>query len=73
MLNVWGRAKKVEEIFGKMKNILYLCIVFRITDSHRGLDHRFTQRFGSQIHTEMIEFGLTQIFQKGARESVKIK
>ena len=27
MLNVWGRAKKVEEIFGEMKNILYLCIV----------------------------------------------
>ena len=67
MLNVWGRAKKVEEIFGGMKNNLYLCIVFRITDSHRGLDHRFTQRFGSQIHTEMIKFGLTQIFQKGAR------
>ena len=35
MLNVWGMAKKVEEIFGEMKNILYLCIVFRITDSHR--------------------------------------
>ena len=44
MLNVWGMAKKVEEMFGGMKNILYLCIVFRITDSHRGLDHRFTQR-----------------------------
>ena len=44
MLNVWRRAKKVEEMFGGMKNILYLCIVFRITDSHRGLDHRFTQR-----------------------------
>ena len=27
MLNVWGRAKKVEEIFGGMKNNLYLCIV----------------------------------------------
>ena len=44
MLNVYGKAKKVEEMFGGMKNILYLCIVFRITDSHRGLDHRFTQR-----------------------------
>ena len=27
MLNVWGKAKKVEEMFGGMKNILYLCIV----------------------------------------------
>ena len=27
MLNVWGKAKKVDEIFGGMKNILYLCIV----------------------------------------------
>ena len=27
MLNVYGKAKKVEEIFGGMKNILYLCIV----------------------------------------------
>ena len=54
MLNIWRRVKKVEEIFGGMKNNLYLCIVFRITDSHRGLDHRFTQRFGSQIHTEML-------------------
>ena len=35
MLNVYGKAKKVEEMFGGMKNILYLCIVFRITDSHR--------------------------------------
>ena len=44
MLNVCGMVKKVEEMFGGMKNNLYLCIVFRITDSHRGLDHRFTQR-----------------------------
>ena len=35
MLNLSGKAKKVEKIFGGMKNILYLCIVFRITDSHR--------------------------------------
>ena len=27
MLNLLGRSKKVEEIFGGMKNILYLCIV----------------------------------------------
>ena len=27
MLNVYGMAKKVEEIFGGMKNNLYLCIV----------------------------------------------
>ena len=27
MLNVCGRAKKVEEKFGGMKNNLYLCIV----------------------------------------------
>ena len=27
MLNVWGKAKKVEEMFGGMKNNLYLCIV----------------------------------------------
>ena len=27
MLNVWGMAKKVEEMFGGMKNNLYLCIV----------------------------------------------
>ena len=27
MLNIWGRAKKVEEMFGGMKNNLYLCIV----------------------------------------------
>ena len=27
MLNLSGWAKKVEEIFGGMKNILYLCIV----------------------------------------------
>ena len=27
MLNVYGKAKKVEEMFGGMKNILYLCIV----------------------------------------------
>ena len=27
MLNVWGKTKKVEEMFGRMKNILYLCIV----------------------------------------------
>ena len=45
MLNVWRRAKKVEEMFGGMKNNLYLCIVL-----------------GSQIHTEMIKFGLTQIY-----------
>ena len=44
MLNVWRMAKKVEEMFGGTENNLYLCIVFRITDSHRGLDHGFTQR-----------------------------
>ena len=27
MLNVWFLTKKVEIIFGGMKNILYLCIV----------------------------------------------
>ena len=27
MLNVWGMKKKVEEMFGGMKNNLYLCIV----------------------------------------------
>ena len=27
MLNVWELKKKVEEIFGGMKNNLYLCIV----------------------------------------------
>ena len=27
MLNLSGKAKKVEKIFGGMKNILYLCIV----------------------------------------------
>ena len=27
MLNICGMVKKVEEIFGGMKNILYLCIV----------------------------------------------
>ena len=27
MLNVWVMAKKIEEMFGEMKNNLYLCIV----------------------------------------------
>ena len=27
MLNVLGKTKKVEKMFGRMKNILYLCIV----------------------------------------------
>ena len=35
MLNVWGMEKKVEEIFGRMKNILYLCIV----KSNQGVAH----------------------------------
>ena len=35
MLNAERKTKKVEEMFGRMKNNLYLCIVFRITDSHR--------------------------------------
>ena len=35
MLNVWGRAKKVEEMFGGMKNNLYLCIV----KSNQGVAH----------------------------------
>ena len=37
MLNVWGRAKKVEEMFGRMKNILYLCIVKSNQDVARNL------------------------------------
>ena len=37
MLNVWGRAKKVEEIFGGMKNNLYLCIVKSNQDVARNL------------------------------------
>ena len=37
MLNVWGMAKKVEEIFGGMKNILYLCIVKSNQDVARNL------------------------------------
>ena len=37
MLNVWGRSKKVEEIFGGMKNILYLCIVKSNQDVARNL------------------------------------
>ena len=28
-------TKKVEKIFGGMKNISYLCIVIQITDLHR--------------------------------------
>ena len=31
----WGKAKKVEEMFGGMKNILYLCIV----KSNQGVAH----------------------------------
>ena len=27
MLNLLGRSKKAEKIFGETKNILYLCIV----------------------------------------------
>ena len=37
MLNVWGMAKKVEEIFGGMKNNLYLCIVKSNQDVARNL------------------------------------
>ena len=37
MLNVWGMAKKVEEIFGGMKNILYFCIVKSNQDVARNL------------------------------------
>ena len=37
MLNVWGRAKKVEEMFGGMENILYLCIVKSNQDVARNL------------------------------------
>ena len=37
MLNVWGRAKKVDEIFGGMKNNLYLCIVKSNQDVARNL------------------------------------
>ena len=35
MLNIWGKMKKVEEMFGGMKNILYLCIV----KSNQGVAH----------------------------------
>ena len=35
MLNVWGMAKKVEEMFCGMKNNLYLCIV----KSNQGVAH----------------------------------
>ena len=37
MLNVWRMAKKVEEIFGGMKNNLYLCIVKSNQDVARNL------------------------------------
>ena len=37
MLNIWGRVKKVEEIFGGMKNNLYLCIVKSNQDVARNL------------------------------------
>ena len=37
MLNLWGRAKKVEEMFGRIKNILYLCIVKSNQDVARNL------------------------------------
>ena len=37
MLNVWRMAKKVEEMFGGMKNILYLCIVKSNQDVARNL------------------------------------
>ena len=37
MLNVWGMSKKVEEIFGGMKNNLYLCIVKSNQDVARNL------------------------------------
>ena len=37
MLNVWGKTKKVEEMFGGMKNILYLCIVKSNQDVARNL------------------------------------
>ena len=37
MLNVWGRAKKVDEMFGGMENILYLCIVKSNQDVARNL------------------------------------
>ena len=35
MLNVWELTKKVDEMFGGMKNILYLCIV----KSNQGVAH----------------------------------
>ena len=35
MLNVWGRAKKIDKMFGGMENILYLCIV----KSNQGVAH----------------------------------
>ena len=37
MLNVWGRVKKVDEMFGRMKNNLYLCIVKSNQDVARNL------------------------------------
>ena len=37
MLNIWERAKKVEEMFGGMKNNLYLCIVKSNQDVARNL------------------------------------
>ena len=37
MLNVWVLAKKVEEMFGGMKNNLYLCVVKSNQDVARNL------------------------------------
>ena len=37
MLNVWGMVKKVDEMFGGMKNNLYLCIVKSNQDVARNL------------------------------------
>ena len=47
MLNVWGSAKKVEEMFGGMKNNLYLCIVKSnqyVARNLRALRREATQR-----------------------------
>ena len=37
MLNLWFLTKKVEEMFGGMKNILYFCIVKSNQDVARNL------------------------------------
>ena len=45
MLNVWFLTKKVEIIFGGMKNILYLCIV----KSNQGVAHNLRALRGEVI------------------------